>query len=122
MRAVDLVVAVLAALLGVTVGLLAFAAFLAATDAHAHDAPVSVSQPTGWSYPSECCSGVDCRAVAPAWIEEGRAGYTIVPTGETITMTDTRIKESPDSEYHWCSVAGRDDSRTICLFVPPMGS
>jgi cupin superfamily acireductone dioxygenase involved in methionine salvage len=31
------------------------------------------------------------------------------------------VKNSPDGVYHWCSVAGANDSKTICLFVPPKG-
>lgn len=41
--------------------------------------------------------------------------------GIRFVMTDARIKRSPDGKFHWCSVAGADDSRTICLFVPPRG-
>lgn len=81
--------------------------------AHAHDAP------TGWSYPYACCSGIDCRPVSEAAIIEDARGYTIRATGELIPQADPRIKQSPDVDYHWCSVAGADDSRTICLFVPP---
>lgn len=81
--------------------------------AAAHEAPA------GWSYPFSCCSGIDCREVKDSAIGEGLAGYAIKATGEVIPMTDTRIKQSPDGHFHWCSVAGLDDSRTLCLFVPP---
>ena len=81
--------------------------------AHAHDAP------SGWSYPLACCSDFDCRAVPADWIEEGPDGFRIVITGEVIPMTDRRVRHSPDGEFHWCSVAGSDDGRTICLFAPP---
>ena len=40
-------------------------------------------------------------------------------TGEVVAYSDNRLKDSPDGEYHWCSVSGADDTRTICLFVPP---
>lgn len=83
-----------------------------AAPALAHDAP------TGWSYPYSCCSGYDCRAVEPKLISERPEGYVIIGTGEIVAYSDKRIRYSPDGEYHWCSVAGRDDSRTICLFVP----
>ncbi len=36
-------------------------------------------------------------------------------------MRDARIKESPDGEFHWCSVGGSDAGATVCLFVPPRG-
>lgn len=84
----------------------------------AHDALPTAAQPQGWSYPLSCCSSIDCRAVGDDKITEGPTGYT-VPSGEVIAMTDSRIKESPDGVFHWCSVAGKDDGRTICLFVPP---
>ena len=43
----------------------------------------------------------------------------IEPTGEVVAYSDRRVRTSPDGVYHWCSVAGIDTSRTICLFVPP---
>ena len=84
--------------------------------AHSHDAP------TGWSYPLGCCSGVDCREVPDADIIEGARGYEIRKTHELIPMTDPKVKMSPDGRFHWCSVGGLDDSRTICLFVPGRGA
>ena len=86
-----------------------------------HDAVPTAAQPLGWSYPYSCCSGVDCRQVPRAFIGEGAAGYTIMPTGEVIAYGDSRIKHSPDGEFHWCSKQGRDDTPTICLFAPPRG-
>ena len=87
--------------------------------AQAHDATPTAAQPNGWSYPSKCCSGYDCREVPGKAIGTWAQGYVIKGTGEIISYTDNRIKDSPDGEYHWCSVAGADDSKTVCLFVPP---
>jgi hypothetical protein len=87
--------------------------FAAAMPAGAHEAP------TGWRYPYSCCSGYDCREVSSKVIGEGPEGYVIKGTGEVVSYSDARLKNSPDGEYHWCSVAGADDTRTICLFVPP---
>ncbi len=81
--------------------------------AFSHDAP------KGWTYPFECCSGYDCREVPKKDISERPQGYVIERTGEVVTYQDARIHDSPDGEYHWCSVAGADDTRTVCLFVPP---
>lgn len=81
--------------------------------ARAHDAP------SGWSYPFACCSNFDCRQVSSKAISERPEGYVINGTGEVVSYADTRLKDSPDGEYHWCSTAGGDHSRTICLFVPP---
>jgi hypothetical protein len=86
--------------------------------AHAHDAPV------GWTYDSSCCSGIDCRVVnhhGGVRISETPQGYRISTTGEVLNYRDSRIKVSPDGDYHWCSAGGRDTGRTICLYAPPKG-
>lgn len=79
----------------------------------AHDAP------SGWSYPFSCCSNQDCRPVATKAISEKPQGYVINITGEVVPYADKRVRVSPDGEFHWCSVAGEEKSRTLCLFVPP---
>ena len=78
-----------------------------------HDAP------SGWSYPYACCSMNDCRPVATKAISERPEGFVINVTGEVVPYQDTRVRPSPDGEFHWCSVAGGESGRTICLFVPP---
>lgn len=85
----------------------------------AHDALPTAAQPEGWTYPYSCCSGIDCRAVPGRMISERPEGYVISTTGEVVAYTDSRVKNSPDGVYHWCSIAGADNTRTICLFVPP---
>ena len=40
-------------------------------------------------------------------------------TGEVIPMSSKKVRNSPDGQFHWCSVAGKADGKTICLFVPP---
>lgn len=87
--------------------------------AHAHDALPTAGLPEGWSYPFACCSGFDCRAVSDKAIGERPEGYVIQGTGEVVGYGDMRVKNSPDGAFHWCSVAGANDGRTICLFVPP---
>lgn len=91
----------------------------ASGQAAAHDAKPAAAKPQGWKYPYSCCSGYDCREVSAKQISEKPEGYVIKGTGEVVAYSDTRLKNSPDGEFHWCSVAGADDSRTICLFVPP---
>lgn len=100
---------------------IAFVALAAgmAAPATAHDAIPTAAKPQGWSYPFSCCSGYDCREVSSTQVSEKPEGYVIKGTGEVVAYSDARLKDSPDGEYHWCSVAGADDSRTICLFVPP---
>ena len=95
------------------VGLLIVIAHIFTGPAAAHDAP------TGWTYPLACCSGFDCREVADADVLERPEGYVIRATSEVIPMSSHKIRDSPDGRFHWCSVAGRDDGATICLFVPP---
>jgi hypothetical protein len=86
-----------------------------------HDAIPTAAQPQGWKYPFSCCSGYDCREVPASRIGEQPEGYVIKGTGEVIAHGDTRLKPSPDGKFHWCSVSGLDDSRTICLFKPEPG-
>lgn len=88
---------------------------IASIPAAAHDAR------SGWTYPLACCSNYDCREVADADVLERPEGYVIKVTGEVIPMTSRKVRPSPDGVFHWCSVAGKDDGKTICLFVPPRG-
>lgn len=81
--------------------------------AQAHDAK------RGWTYPLACCSDYDCREVADSDVMERPEGYVIKVTGEVIPMTSRKVRPSPDGVFHWCSVAGKNDGKTICLFVPP---
>lgn len=92
---------------------LSLAALFQAVPARGHDAP------TGWTYPFSCCSNYDCRAVPTRHVSERPEGYVINVTGEVVAYNDTRVRNSPDGEFHWCSVSGESNSRTICLFVPP---
>lgn len=88
----------------------------AASLAAAHDAP------SGWSYDAACCFNHDCRQISSSAVREGPNGYVITIDNETVPYSDRRIKDSPDGLYHWCTVDGRDNGRTICLYVPPRGS
>ncbi|WP_026619850.1 hypothetical protein M728_004206 (plasmid) [Ensifer sp. WSM1721] len=83
------------------------------TTAFAHDAP------SGWQYPTSCCSNLDCRQVAQTAVSERPQGFIIKATGEVLPYADRRVRISPDGEYHWCSAEGKAYGKTICLFVPP---
>ncbi len=98
---------------------IAISAAAVCTPALAHDALPTAAMPNGWAYPISCCSGYDCREVHAADIIEGPQGYVIKTTGEVIPMTDRKVRQSPDGQFHWCSLAGKADGKTICLFVPP---
>ena len=101
--------------------LLAAAAVVALTaPAYAHDAKPTAALPQGWSYPFACCANYDCRTTHTGEVLEKPEGYVIAGTGEVVPMTDKRVKDSPDGEFHWCAhQAGLDAGKTICLFVPP---
>ena len=90
------------------------------TTAVAHDAKPTAAMPQGWSYPFACCANYDCRTAHTGEVLEKPEGYVIADTGEVVPMTDKRVKDSPDGEFHWCAhQAGLDAGKTICLFVPP---
>ncbi|TGQ64520.1 hypothetical protein EN829_027750 [Mesorhizobium sp. M00.F.Ca.ET.186.01.1.1] len=101
--------------------LLAFVAMTLLTGpALAHDAKPTAALPQGWSYPFACCANYDCRTTHSGEVLEKPEGYVIAGTGEVVPMTDRRVKDSPDGEFHWCAhQAGLDAGKTICLFVPP---
>lgn len=84
----------------------------AVSNTWAHEAP------TGWSYSQSCCSNFDCREVDSEAIKTKPNGYVIMLTGEVIPYNDTRLRESPDGLYHWCSAGGLETSNTICLYRP----
>jgi hypothetical protein len=96
-----------------------FGLFVVASSLHATTFSRAHDAPSGWAYPVSCCSGYDCREVQDAEIIEAPQGYVIKTTGEVIPMTDRKVKTSPDGQFHWCSIAGKADGKTICLFVPP---
>lgn len=79
----------------------------------AHEAP------SGWQYDTSCCAGIDCRQIPTKSVEERSDGYFITIGHEIVPYGDKRIRNSPDGFVHWCTVNGRDDGRTICLYVPP---
>lgn len=75
--------------------------------------------PSGWLYPYQCCGDRDCQPIHGARVAEGPQGYVLQDTGETIGYRDSRVKNSPDGEFHLCIVKTQAASRTRCLFVPP---
>ncbi|MDX8513565.1 hypothetical protein RFM70_16815 [Mesorhizobium sp. VK23E] len=96
---------------------------ISAAEAWPHDAMPTAAKPQGWAYPFACCANLDCEAVPESAIVEGARGYEIRQTGELIPMSDRRVKDSPDGQFHWCAHrAGIDAGKTICLFVPTRGS
>lgn len=88
-------------------------------EAWGHDATPTAAKPNGWQYDQLCCSNFDCREVVePKKVMESPDGY-VVPSGEVISYSDSKLKPSPDGLFHWCTRAGSDAGPTICLYVPP---
>ncbi len=73
---------------------------LAVSVAMAHDAP------SGWRYPTICCSpGDDCNPVHTHEIEVTQQGYYIPALDRTVPFD--AANSSPDGDYHYCT---RDDA------------
>jgi hypothetical protein len=83
-----------------------------ASQAFAHNAP------SGWAYDPACCSDRDCYEVSDDAVAVVPGGWRIKATGEVFRQLD--VRQSQDGHFHRCSLAGRGDTRTICLYVPPM--
>lgn len=67
-------------------------------------------------YPAYCCSGQDCYEISQEDVVFTGEGYFIKDTGEYYPRT--AVPESPDGRFHRCSVGGRKEGRTLCLFAP----
>jgi hypothetical protein len=94
----------------------------------AHEAP------SGWSYPTSCCSGHDCYPVDVEEVEALPGGtYRIRRTGEVYAQPDLPGAAPPEAEgrvwrwsgdqdFHRCSPTGKPgDTTSLCLFVPRPG-
>lgn len=61
--------------------------------------------PSGWQYPSECCSERDCEPIPPGLVKRVETGW-LFPNGEIFPFeSDTeqqQVRESPDFQWHWC--------------------
>lgn len=76
-------------------------------------------------YPRACCSDFDCAPVEGAALPVATPeGWRIRASGEVIPYGDSRIRQTPPEAegFHRCSVGGRPEARTLCLFVPLMGA
>lgn len=77
----------------------------------AHDAP------SGWSYPTYCCGGQDCREISGSDVSEVPGGYVVNFDGQPFSVGHTETQSSPDGHFHACLVPG--SSRLRCFFAPP---
>lgn len=93
--------------------------------APAHEAP------SGWQYPSSCCSDQDCYRIDESEVRPAQGGgYRLVRTGEVfrepgapgVTPSDRTFRWSGDGEFHRCSPEGKPaDATSLCLLVPRPG-
>lgn len=77
--------------------------------------PVQPARAHEW-YPAYCCSGQDCYEITTEDVEFVGQGYFIKATGEYFPRD--AVPESPDGKFHRCSIGGRREGRTLCLFAP----
>ena len=76
-------------------------------------------------YPPDCCSGHDCRPIEQDNVTATPDGFFVKESRETIGYADPRIRKTPPeggSKYHRCSVGGKPEAETICLYIPNWGS
>jgi hypothetical protein len=77
-------------------------------------------------YPVECCSDKDCAPIdGNADVSATAEGWVVQATGEVIAYDDRRIRMTPrdvGNSFHRCTMGGLPEGRTICLFVPALGS
>lgn len=73
-------------------------------------------------YDPSCCSTIDCYPVEEGAIIETPAGFDIVATGEFIRRDESKVRLSPDGQWHRCSYGGDRKAGTICIYVPGRGS
>ena len=67
-------------------------------------------------YPAYCCSGQDCYEITSDDVEFAFNGYFIKATGEFFPRT--AVPDSPDGKFHRCSIGGKREGRTLCIFAP----
>ena len=84
--------------------------------------------PSGWDYPTACCSDQDCAPLAAAAVRERRGGWHVVvapgthpqvPAGSPAVMAFIPMAEamkSPDGVFHICLHPA--DRRVLCFFTP----
>ncbi len=71
-------------------------------------------------YPAYCCSGQDCYEISADELVMVDGGYFVKATGEFYPRAG--LQESPDGKFHRCSVGGRREALTLCLFAPTPAS
>lgn len=67
-------------------------------------------------YPTECCSGHDCKPIEESRVVANSVGYVV---DGRFVVAYGEARRSQDGRYHGC-FPNPDYLR--CLFVPPLGS
>lgn len=87
---------------------------------------------SGWSYPFECCSGVDCAEIDAEAVREAPDGYVVTvrpgthpmwradrPAPLVVRIPYREAKSSPDGRWHLCINA---QGELLCFFAALGGS
>lgn len=82
--------------------------------ARAHKAP------SGWTYPIECCSGMDCAPVTHAIRSAEGILQVTTQHGTAIVSPQLQPRESKDGQMHACIVKNwQGETYVRCIFLPP---
>lgn len=68
-------------------------------------------------YDPYCCSGEDCRRIAPDDVVAGPSGYTVLGKYK-VPYLDKSIKPSQDADFHACEFPA---GTLRCFYVPGGG-
>ena len=89
---------------------------------HAHKAP------SGWSYPVQCCSGIDCNEIPASTVKETPHGYQVTLKPRDHVMVNAPFstvvpyaaaRPAPDGAYHICLSPAL---KVLCFFAGPRGA
>jgi hypothetical protein len=122
-------------LIAVVVVILFVLAFLAATDARAHQATSIAGDPLGWNWPPSCCNSAathpygDCAIIDAKYVKERSDGYHVdIPIGGhpklktkgySAVIPYKDVRDLPTGEYGICLAT--DGARRFCFFAGPKG-
>lgn len=101
-------------IMGLAAAVFVAACLLLARPAYAHD----------W-FPSNCCSGFDCRVIKPTDVHTTSRGFLIPGNPEIVPYSSSKIKQTPpegEGNYALCTKGGKADGAVICLYIPTWGS
>ena len=109
----------------IIIGLALIELVILTSNARAHSAK------SGWVYPYNCCSSVDCSEIPKHTVKQVTGGYQVTLTGADHHLLTPKnesfqyfipfdkVKQSQDEEYHLC-IKSYAHSEYICFFAPPM--